>query len=179
VQEPARLGPRYLRDFFGFWRRLPIALLAAWMQRPYLGESHVKTVATPQVMHVYVHGKLSTEIAPALQQAAAESIESGVVMVVNLNGVKQIDAAGLGALMCVRRTLLENGLTLSLAGLEFRHRFLLHAWLAHPLFDEWDATIANGRALGGDFAARNFETTARMDLHSEQTVLPAQTRARG
>jgi N-acetylglucosaminyldiphosphoundecaprenol N-acetyl-beta-D-mannosaminyltransferase len=174
VQEPARLGPRYLRDFFGFWRRLPIALLAAWMQRPYLGDSYVTTVTTPLVMQVYVHGKLSAEIAPALQLAAADSIESGVVMVVNLHDVKQMDAAGLGTLMGVRRKLLESGLTLSLAGLEFRHRFLLHAWLAHPLFDEWDATIANGRSM-----TRDFETTTRLDLRGEQDVLPAQTRARG
>ena len=39
VQEPVRLGPRYLRDFIGLARRLPLALVAAWCQRPFLGLS--------------------------------------------------------------------------------------------------------------------------------------------
>lgn len=48
MQEPARLGPRYIRDFTGLGRKLPMALLAAWTQRPHLGESHVSTINTPQ-----------------------------------------------------------------------------------------------------------------------------------
>ena len=174
VQEPARLGPRYLRDIVGLGRRLPMTLLAGWMQRPYLGASHVTTVATPQVMHVYVHGKLCGEIAPALLEAATASIASSLVMVVHLPAVKQITAAGLGALMGARRKLLEAGLTLSLAGLNFKQRFLLHAWCAHPLFDEWVPTIAYGRSL-----AKDLGKTGGIDLRGEQDALPAQTRVRG
>lgn len=174
VQEPLRLGPRYIRDLFGFGRRLPITLLAGWMQRPYVGKSRVTTVTTQQAIHVYVHGKLSSEVAGALQEATTTSIENGLVMVAHLDGVKQINAAGMGALMQVRRLLLERGLTLSLAGLRLRHRILLHAWFAHPLFDEWDAKNISSRSM-----ARKFETTARVDLHGEQEVLAAQNRARG
>src|ERR1035438_7714124 len=58
VQEPSRLGPRYFRDFSGLIRRLPLTLLADWLQKPYQGESHLTTVNTPQGMHVYLHGKL-------------------------------------------------------------------------------------------------------------------------
>jgi hypothetical protein len=76
--------------------------------------------------------------------------------------------------MDVRRQLLDAGLTLSLAGLGFRHRFLLHAWCAHPLFDEWESTIAYGRSV-----ANNLETTTRKNVRGEADVLPAQTRARG
>jgi len=174
VQEPGRLGPRYLRDFLGLARRLPMTLLAGWVQRPYLGASHATTVTTPQVMHVYVHGKLSGEIASSLLEAASASVAGSLVMVVHLTGVRQITAAGLGALMGVRRQLLDAGLTLSLAGLTFRNRFLLHAWCAHPLFDEWESTIAYSRSMATD-----LETTGRMDLRGKPEVLPAHTRARG
>jgi len=174
VQEPARLGPRYLRDFLGLGRRLPLTLLAGWMQRPYLGDSHVTTVSTPQVMHVYVHGKLGAGIEPELAEAASASVSSSVVMVVHLQSVRQITAAGLGALMGVRRRLLEAGLTLSLAGLSVKNRFLLHAWCAQPLFDEWESSHARGRAGGIE-----TETAGLVNLHGEQEVLSAQTRARG
>jgi N-acetylglucosaminyldiphosphoundecaprenol N-acetyl-beta-D-mannosaminyltransferase len=174
VQEPARLGPRYFRDFLGLGRRLPLTLLAGWMQRPYLGDSHVTTVSTPQVMHVYVHGKLGAGIEPELAEAASASVSSSVVMVVHLQGVRQITAAGLGALMGVRRRLLDAGLTLSLAGLSVKNRFLLHAWCAQPLFDEWESSHARGRV-----GSIETETTALVNLNGEQEVLSAQTRARG
>jgi N-acetylglucosaminyldiphosphoundecaprenol N-acetyl-beta-D-mannosaminyltransferase len=174
VQEPARLGPRYLRDFIGLGRKLPMTLLAAWMQRPFLGESRVAAVSTPEVTHVHVHGKLSSEIGAALQDASTASRANGLVMIVHLNAVRQITAAGLGILMSVRRQMLDAGLTLSLAGLSFKHRFLLHAWCAQPLFDEWESTIATGRSM-----AKGLEANAGMHLQGEHEVLPAQTRARG
>jgi N-acetylglucosaminyldiphosphoundecaprenol N-acetyl-beta-D-mannosaminyltransferase len=174
VQEPGRLGPRYLRDFLGLARKLPMTLLAGWVQRPYLGASHATTVTTPQVMHVYVHGKLSGEIASALLEAASASVAGSLVMVVHLTAVRQITAAGLGTLMDVRRRLLDAGLTLSLAGLGFRHRFLLHAWCAHPLFDEWESTVAYGRSMAND-----LDPTTRKNVRGEPEVLPAQTRVRG
>ena len=129
VQEPARLGPRYFRDFTGLGRKLPWTLLAAWLQRPYLGESHVTTVTTPQAMHVYIHGKLSRQSGPQLQQATNASIANGLVMVVHLHAAKHITAAGLGVLMGIRQAL-DAGLTLSLAGLSFSKRFLLSSWCA-------------------------------------------------
>jgi N-acetylglucosaminyldiphosphoundecaprenol N-acetyl-beta-D-mannosaminyltransferase len=174
VQEPSRLGPRYLRDIAGLGRRLPMTLLAGWLQRPYLGPSHVTTVKSPQVLHVYLHGKLSSKTAHELDQAAAEAIAMGVVMVVHLQGVMQVTAAGLGALMGVRRTLLDAGLTLSLADLKLKHRFLLHAWCAQPLFDEWESTTARGQSK-----AKGLEKTSGVDLHGERKVVPAETRARG
>jgi N-acetylglucosaminyldiphosphoundecaprenol N-acetyl-beta-D-mannosaminyltransferase len=174
AQEPSRLGPRYLRDFLGLGRWLPMTLLAGWMQRPYLGASHVSTVKSPQVLHVYLHGKLCSKIATELQAAAAEAIAAGVVMVVHLQGVRQVTAAGLGALMGVRRSLLDAGLTLSLADLKLRHRFLLHAWCAQPLFDEWESATARAQSQ-----ARGLEKNSGLDLHGERKVVPAETRARG
>ena len=174
VQEPARLGPRYLRDFLGLARRLPQTLVAAWMQRPYLGQSHVTMVNTPQVMHVYMHGRLCADTGSSLQEAMNASIASGVVMVVHLQSVRQMTAAGLGALMDARRQLLDAGLSLSLAGLTFKLRFLLHAWCAQPLFDEWQPAIAHGRSM-----VQEIEAGARINLTGEPEVLRAQTRIRG
>jgi anti-anti-sigma factor len=125
-------------------------------------------------MHVYVHGKLSAHIDSALRQAATASIASGVVMVVHLNAVRHMTAAGLGVLLGIRRQALDAGLTLSLAGLTMRHRFMLHAWCAQPLFDEWESTIASGRAMTEDLGK-----TTRIAVQREQDALPAQNRARG
>ena len=174
IQEPSRLSPRYLRDFLGLGRRLPMTLLAAWMQHPYLGHSHVSTVSTPEVIHVDVHGRLGADIGSALQEATSASIANGLVMVVHLQSVKQITAAGLGALMGARRQLLDAGLSLSLAGLNFRQRFLLNAWYAQPLFDEWQPAIAHGRSL-----VPGNESSARIDIGGDPEVLRAQTRIRG
>jgi N-acetylglucosaminyldiphosphoundecaprenol N-acetyl-beta-D-mannosaminyltransferase len=174
MQEPGRLGPRYARDFFGLAKTLPATLLAGWMQRPFLGSSHINTVTTPQAMHVYVHGKLGAEVGPALLEASAASVAANLVMVVHLQGAKHVTAAGLGSMMSARRNLLDHGLTLSLAGLQFKHKFLLHAWCAHPLFDEWPSTIAYARSM-----AKDMETSARLDLHRKADALASQTRARG
>jgi N-acetylglucosaminyldiphosphoundecaprenol N-acetyl-beta-D-mannosaminyltransferase len=174
VQEPSRLGPRYLRDFLGLARRLPQTLVAAWMQRPYLGQSHVTMVNTPQVMHVYMHGRLCADTGSSLQEAMNASNASGVVMVVHLQSVRQMTAAGLGALMDARRQLLDAGLSLSLAGLTFKLRLLLHAWCAQPLFDEWQPAIAHGRSM-----VQEIEAGARINLTGEPEVLRAQTRIRG
>jgi len=174
MQEPSRLGPRYLRDFLGLARRLPMTLVSAWLQRPYLGKTYVMTATTPQALHVYVHGKLSAGIGPELQAATNATIASGQVMVVHLQTTRQVTAAGLGILMDARRQLLDSGLSLSLAGLNFKMRLLLHAWCAQPLFDEWQPAIAYGRSM-----APGTMTAARMDINEERDALVAQNRARG
>jgi N-acetylglucosaminyldiphosphoundecaprenol N-acetyl-beta-D-mannosaminyltransferase len=174
LQEPVRLGPRYLRDFAGLARRLPMALVAAWCQRPYLGQSRVTTAPTPQVMHVNIHGRLGAEIATPMQEATTASIVNGLVMVVHLHSVKQVTAAGLGVLLGARRQLLEAGLSLSLAGLNLKTRFVLYAWNLQRLFDEWQPAISRGRPLAAEVAPH-----AQMRLRSEQDVIPAETRIRG
>jgi N-acetylglucosaminyldiphosphoundecaprenol N-acetyl-beta-D-mannosaminyltransferase len=99
LQEPARLGPRYLRDFLGLARRLPLALLAAWTQLPFLDRTAVTAVATPKIMHVYIHGRLAADSAPALRTATAASIANGLVMRVHLHALRQATATGMGVLM--------------------------------------------------------------------------------
>jgi N-acetylglucosaminyldiphosphoundecaprenol N-acetyl-beta-D-mannosaminyltransferase len=174
LQEPARLGPRYWRDFLGLVRRLPLTLAATWTQRPYKGESGVTTAGTTQELHVYVRGKLGSSTAAALQQATESSIAQGLVMVVHLQAVRQLTSEGLGVLMAVRRQLLEAGLSLSLAGLSLGMRFLFHAWYAQPLFDEWQPTLAHGRSM-----APEPETSVGIEMGGEQQAVPAPTRLRG
>ncbi|HKN22188.1 MAG TPA: WecB/TagA/CpsF family glycosyltransferase [Terracidiphilus sp.] len=174
LQEPVRLGPRYLRDFAGLVRHLPMALLAAWWQRPYLGESRVTTAVTPQVLHVNIHGRLGAEIAALVQDATTASIINGLVMVVHLHSVNQVTAAGLGVLLGARRQLLEAGLSLSLAGLNLKTRFVLHAWNLQPLFDEWQPAIPQGRPLGAKAGS-----PVPIRLRSEQDVFPVENGIRG
>jgi N-acetylglucosaminyldiphosphoundecaprenol N-acetyl-beta-D-mannosaminyltransferase len=174
LQEPVRLGPRYLRDFAGLVRRLPMALLAAWCQRPYLGPSRVTTATTPQVLHVNIHGRLGPEIASAVQDATTASIVNGLVMVVHLHTARQVTAAGLGILLSARRQLLEAGLSLSLAGLNLKTRFVLYAWNLQRLFDEWQPAISRSRPLAAEVAS-----PVHIRMRSEQDVIPADTRIRG
>lgn len=174
LQEPVRLGPRYLRDFAGLARRLPMALLAAWCQRPYLGQSRVTTAITPQVMHVNIHGRLGAETAAAVQDATTASIVQGLLMVVHLHSVKQVTATGLGVLLGARRQLLEAGLSLSLAGLNLKARFVLHAWNLQRLFDEWQPATSRSRTLAAEAASHGH-----IRLSGEQDVIPADTRIRG
>jgi N-acetylglucosaminyldiphosphoundecaprenol N-acetyl-beta-D-mannosaminyltransferase len=174
LQEPVRLGPRYLRDFAGLVRHLPMALLAAWWQRPHLGESTVTTAVTPQVLHVNIHGRLGAETAALVQDATTASIINGLVMVVHLHSVNQVTAAGLGVLLGARRQLLEAGLSLSLAGLNLKTRFVLHAWNLQPLFDEWQPAISRGRPLVAEAGS-----PVHAGLRSEQDVFPAENGIRG
>ena len=95
-------------------------------------------------------------------------------MVVHLQAVRQVTAAGFGILMDARRQLLEAGLSLSLAGLSLKMRFLLHAWCVQPLFDEWQPAISRGRPL-----VPETEMPVRLNLSGDQEALPAQTRVRG
>ncbi len=178
IQEPVRLGPRYLRDFLGLSRRLPLALFAAWCQRPFLGQSRVTTATTQQVMHVNIHGRLASECHSAVQAATRASIVNGLVMVVHLNGVRQATAAGFGVLLDARRQMLEAGLSLSLGGLNLRTRFALYAWRLQQLFDEWQPAISRSRPLASELLPES-ELPVRMAIASEQNVLQAQTRIRG
>jgi N-acetylglucosaminyldiphosphoundecaprenol N-acetyl-beta-D-mannosaminyltransferase len=174
MQEPSRLIPRYLRDLLGLGRRLPMALLAAWFQRPYLGPSKVTTASTQEVLHIYLHGKLSAAIAQPLQEATEAAIAGGRVAVMHLQGVRQVSAAGLGLLLEARRQLLEAGLTLSLAGLNLKLRFLLYAWCVQTLFDEWQPVNAQRRAR-----PRGALAVTCVTLGAEQAALTIDPRIRG
>ncbi len=179
MQEPMRLGPRYARDFFGLVRYLPQALLAAWWQRSFRGPSRVTTASTREVMHVNVYGRFDGETVAAVREATRASIAHGLVMVVHLQTVRQTTIAGFGVLLDARRQLLDAGLSLSLAGMNLKTRFALHAWRLQPLFDEWQPAISRRRSRRPATA----ETSIRIAVRSEQEMVPetvpAQTRIHG
>lgn len=172
LQDPSNLAPRYLREFLGLARRLPMALLAAWMQRPCLGDAGVTSEETPDAIHIHLRGRLTANSAQALLAPVQACIAKGQVAVVHLKQVKQISAAGLGLLLQARRRLLDEGLTLSLADLSLKTRFLLYAWCIQPLFDEWQPVSARGRSM-----ARYTETSG--NLSGKPEVLPVETHSRG
>jgi N-acetylglucosaminyldiphosphoundecaprenol N-acetyl-beta-D-mannosaminyltransferase len=173
VQEPMRVGPRYARNFVGLCRRLPVGLLAAWCQRPYLGESRLSTTATSHAMHVNIFGRLGAETAAALEAATAASIAKGLTMVVHLHDMQQVTAAGCGVLLEMRRRLLEAGLSVRLTGLSLRTRFVLHAWGLERLFDEWESALLRRRPN-----VPRPKGPIGIALHGEQEVFPARTRFR-
>jgi anti-anti-sigma regulatory factor len=151
-----------------------MALAAAWTQRPYLGLSTVTSVTTRDTMHVYIHGKLTAETAPSLDAATAFAVASSLVMVVHMQAVRQMNAAGLGSLMHARRRLLEAGLSMSLAGMSLKMRFLLHAWCAQPLFDDWQPTVGMSSLLKAEMHAAGNGL-----IPAEAKVAPAETRVQG
>lgn len=146
VQHPSELAPKYLQEFAALARRLPMAVLAAWFERPGLGGASLSTAEMPPVMHIYLQGKLTTAHAGALGRAIDRSIANGQVAVIHLKGMQQASADGLGMLLDVRRRLLDAGLTLSLADVSLRLRFVLHAWCVQALFDDWQPLSAQGRS---------------------------------
>jgi N-acetylglucosaminyldiphosphoundecaprenol N-acetyl-beta-D-mannosaminyltransferase len=172
IQEPSRLGPRYFRDFMGLARKLPMTLIAAWTQRPYRGASRVTQAIMPNAMHVYIEGRLGAQTGPQLVEMATEAIARGLVTIVHVQAVRQITAAGMGALMDVRRNLLNAGLALSLTGLSFKQRFLLHAWCVEALFDESEESVVRAaRAAEEPVSSAPFEMPAKIPVQP-QTLSP-------
>lgn len=172
LQEPVRLGPRYLRDFIGLVRYLPIALLAAWLQPCYDGPSGLHCTTTPEILHVHPDGKLSTEQCAPLMAAVDECLRDGKVMVVDLHKIRRMTPVGLGILMEARRRMLEAGLSVLLTGLSLRTRLLLYAWCAQPLFDEWQETFQHGRPLA------DFKAEAQVALDAKPETAAAEIRLR-
>lgn len=147
LQEPARLGPRYLRDFIGLVRHLPLAMLAKALQRPYVGSSSLTAVRTATGMHVYVSGKLGSELTADLNAVVEQARGAGLQVIVHLQAVQQICTSGLGMLLSARRELLEDGLSLLVAGLNARTRFLLSSWSVLSLVGEWHPQGARSSML--------------------------------
>lgn len=172
LQEPVRLGPRYLRDFVGLVRHLPAALLAAWLQPCYNGPSNLLTSSAPELLHVHVEGKLSTELHAPLMEATEQCLRESRVMVVHLQKLRRITPVGLGILMEARRRLLDAGLSLLLSGLALRTRLLLYAWCAQPLFDEWQSAFQPGRPL------TDFRPETQTALNAKPETAAAEIRLR-
>ncbi len=137
VQEPARLLPRYARNFGALAVKLPVAAAATLLQRPQSGPSSVNRTSDAGLMHLHLRGNLEASTMNALDRAVAGCIEGGQLLVVHLRELKYASPEGLGALLEARQRLMATGLSLTLAAVPLRLKMLFSAWCLEPLFDEF------------------------------------------
>jgi N-acetylglucosaminyldiphosphoundecaprenol N-acetyl-beta-D-mannosaminyltransferase len=137
VQEPARLLPRYARNFGALAVKLPVAAAATLLQRPQSGPSSVNRTSDAGLMHLHLRGNLEASTMNSLDRAVAGCIEGGQLLVVHLRELKYASPEGLGALLEARQRLMATGLSLTLAAVPLRLKMLFSAWCLEPLFDEF------------------------------------------
>ena len=137
LQEPARLFPRYARNFSGLALKLPLALAAQFLQRPHRGPSAVNRSGDSGITHLHLQGNLESETYPALDRTVNSCIAEGQLLVVHMQDLAYASPEGLGALLDARQRLLATGLSLTLAGVPARLKLLFSAWCLEPLFDEF------------------------------------------
>jgi N-acetylglucosaminyldiphosphoundecaprenol N-acetyl-beta-D-mannosaminyltransferase len=137
IQEPMRLFPRYARNFFGLSLRLPLALVAGFLQRRYRGPSAVNRTNEAGIVHLHFQGNLEAETSGVLDRTVNACVAGGQLLVVHLRQLEYASAEGLGALLDARQRLLASGLSLTLAGTPTRLKLLFSAWCLEPLFDEF------------------------------------------
>jgi N-acetylglucosaminyldiphosphoundecaprenol N-acetyl-beta-D-mannosaminyltransferase len=138
VQEPTRLLPRYARNFGGLALRLPFALLADCLQRPYRGPSAINRTSDSGIVHLHIQGNLEEETAGAIDRTVTNCVANGQLLVVHLKDLEYASAEGLGALLDARRRMLAMGLSLTMASVPSRIKLLFAAWCVEPLFDEFN-----------------------------------------
>jgi N-acetylglucosaminyldiphosphoundecaprenol N-acetyl-beta-D-mannosaminyltransferase len=137
LQEPTRLLPRYARNFKGLALKLPLALMAQFLQRPRGEVSAVSRSSNPGIVHLHLQGNLEAATSMALHRAVGGCIAEGQLLVVHMRELKYASPEGLGALLDARRRLLATGLSLTLASVPARLKLLFSAWCLGPLFDEF------------------------------------------
>jgi N-acetylglucosaminyldiphosphoundecaprenol N-acetyl-beta-D-mannosaminyltransferase len=137
LQEPARLLPRYAKNFNGLILKLPLALAANVLQRPHRGPSSINRTSDAGMVHLHLQGNLEAATAAALDRTVTNCIQAGQLLVVHMRELEYASAEGLGALLDARQKLLANGLSLTLAAVPARIKMLFSAWCLEPLFDEF------------------------------------------
>ena len=147
LQEPSRLLPRYARNFSALALKLPVALMATFLQRKYYGPSAVNRSSDAGIVHLHVQGNLEAATSGALDRTVGGCISDGQLLVVHMQETAYASPEGLGALLDARQRLLATGLSLTLAGVPTRLKLLFAAWCLEPLFDEFKLE-REGFALG-------------------------------
>jgi N-acetylglucosaminyldiphosphoundecaprenol N-acetyl-beta-D-mannosaminyltransferase len=137
LQEPMRLFPRYARNFSGLALKLPLALIAQFLQRPHRGPSAVNRSGDSGIVHLHLQGNLESETSPALDRTVNGCIAEGQLLVIHMQDLAYASPEGLGALLDARQRLMATGLSLTLAGVPTRLKLLFSAWCLEPLFDEF------------------------------------------
>jgi N-acetylglucosaminyldiphosphoundecaprenol N-acetyl-beta-D-mannosaminyltransferase len=137
LQEPGRLLPRYARNFSGLVLKLPVALMATFLQRPSRRPSAVRRTCDSGVVHLHLQGSLEARTASSLDRTVAGCIDGGQLLVVHMRQLQYASPEGLGVLLDARQRLLSTGLSLTLASVPTRMKVLFSAWCLGPLFDEF------------------------------------------
>ncbi len=137
LQEPKRLMPRYWRNFSGLAFRLPLAILASFLQRPQNAPTDIMRSGDVGMVHLHLSGNLEGSTAHMLERTVDSCIAGGQLLVLHLSGLRYASPEGLGALMRARQRLLSTGLSLTLASVPARMKLLFSAWCLEPLFDEF------------------------------------------
>jgi N-acetylglucosaminyldiphosphoundecaprenol N-acetyl-beta-D-mannosaminyltransferase len=137
LQEPSRLLPRYARNFAGLATKLPLALMASFLQRPHRGASSVSRSSDSGMVHLHLQGNLEAATAGVIDRTVNGCIQEGQLLVVHMPELAYASPEGLGALLDARQRLLSTGLSLTLAGVPTRLKILFSAWCLEPLFDEF------------------------------------------
>ena len=137
LQEPTRLLPRYARNFSGLALKLPLALMAQFLQRRRGEVSAVSRSSDPGIVHLHLQGNLEAATSKALHRSVGGCIAEGQLLVVHMGELKYASPEGLGALLDARQRLLATGLSLTLASVPARLKLLFFAWCLGPLFDEF------------------------------------------
>ena len=135
-QEPTRLAPRYAQDFWGLVSRLPLAIVAAFLQRSYQGPTTTSRTHDSNFLHLHIAGEVTSELQPVIERAVKECVGDSRMLCLHFDKVVRIDPAGMGLLLGARRTLYEAGLSLQSAHIPTRLRFLFFAWCIQPLMEE-------------------------------------------
>jgi len=137
LQEPARLVPRYYRNFSALALKLPVALMATFLQSPQSERPTVSRNSDAGMVHLHLQGSLEAASAGHLDRTVAGCIDGGQLLVVYMRELKYASPEGLGVLLDARQRLLANGLSLTLASVPARMKMLFSAWCLGPLFDEF------------------------------------------
>lgn len=160
VQEPARLLPRYARNFSGLAVRLPLALIANFLQRPHRGPSAVNRISDTGMVHLHIQGNLEAETNSILDRTVTNCIAGSQLLVVHLQDLEYASPEGLGSLLDARQRLLSTGLSLTMVGVPARIKLLFSAWCLEPLFDEFKLEPERFTLSGRSKQARSFATLA-------------------
>jgi N-acetylglucosaminyldiphosphoundecaprenol N-acetyl-beta-D-mannosaminyltransferase len=168
LQEPARLIPRYARNFNGLALKFPLAVMARLLQHPHRGPSAIKRTSDAGMVHLHIQGNLQAETAPTLDRTVTNCVSGGQLLVVHLRELEYANAEGLGALLDARQRLLSAGLSLTLAGTPARMKMLLSAWCLEPLFDEFTLDRERFATSGNVRKATRFAS-----LVGKDTSIPA------
>jgi N-acetylglucosaminyldiphosphoundecaprenol N-acetyl-beta-D-mannosaminyltransferase len=160
IQEPTRLLPRYARNFSGLAVRLPLALIANFLQRPHRGPSAVNRITDTGMVHLHIQGNLEAETNSILDRTVTNCISGSQLLVVHLQDLEYASPEGLGSLLDARQRMLSTGLSLTMVGVPARIKLLFSAWCLEPLFDEFKLEPERFTLSGRSKQARSFANLA-------------------